>query len=80
LTKRGRRSVKSLQRRLAKKIVFRQAYHDQEIKEIINRTTPEWIMQVLNQVYGYVEVGAIPELEQGEVLVDSRGKGSFQKL
>jgi mRNA-degrading endonuclease RelE of RelBE toxin-antitoxin system len=35
--------------------------------------------RVLYQIRGNVQVNLVPDVEKGEVLVDSRGRGTFQK-
>jgi len=35
---------------------------------------------VLGLLAGPVEVGVVPDVEKGEVLVDSRGNGTFQSV
>jgi len=74
-----KRSEESLQRREARKIVQRFAFQDQKLAETVNRLTPEQIVGQLQLVFPEcVTYHFAAQYGQGEVLVDSRGRGSFQ--
>ena len=42
------------------------------------KSSQESLVKILSPVSEPVEVGFFPDVEKGEVLVDSRGEGSFQ--
>ena len=58
------------------KIIFHDSFHDKKLAEIISRSTR---LEVLGQLKEPVEVHLVPDVEKGEVLVDLRGEGSFQR-
>lgn len=75
-----KRSFGAIQRRAAKKFILLMAYRDKFTAETINRVSVRDIIDYLVQRFnGRVSLGAIPSVEVGEVLHDSRGKGSFQR-
>jgi hypothetical protein len=65
-----------LQQRRIRRIIFSTAYHDSERREIVSRVSR---LDVVSLLCESVELGLIPNVEKGEVLVDARGQGSFQK-
>lgn len=58
-------------------LIFSLSFHDQQRCETVSRTSRVDILNLLN---GPVEVGEVPDVEKGEVLVNSRGQGSFQPV
>ena len=66
------------QRRAAKRIALTNAFDDDIRSEIVNITTSEQLSVLLKASFEYVLPGAIT-IERGEVLLDSRGEGSFQE-
>ena len=70
-----RRSEKKLQERLVRALVFASAFVDTVRSETVCRVDRVDLLQALN---GPVDVSQIPDVEKGEVLIDSRGTGSFQ--
>ena len=68
-----------LQRREARRIVQKFAFNDFIVSESINRLTPE---QIENYVNAVLPEGVIyhfaTSFERGEVITDSRGRGSIQ--
>ena len=63
---------------MAKRIVAQHAFSDMKQAETINRLTPSVILEKLKVFYEGVQVSVV-EFELGEVLTDSRGRGSFQR-
>ena len=58
-------------RRLAKRLLLSFSFRDRRLSETVN---------VLSAGDVLTEVGSVPfDIVKGEVLVDSRGRGSFQK-
>jgi hypothetical protein len=57
-------------------LIFATSFHDIHRCETVSRTCR---VDLLARVEGPVDVATIPNVEHGEVLVDSRGCGSFQK-
>lgn len=75
-----KRSFEAKQRRAARKLIFTMAYRDRFGAETVNRLNMREIMDYISAMFnGRVHLGAIPRVEQGEVLSDSRGRGSFQR-
>jgi hypothetical protein len=71
-----RKSQKKLSERRIRGIILRGSFNDRKGAEIVCQVTR---LDVLRQLTGPVEVCKVPDVEKGEVLADSRGRGSFQK-
>jgi hypothetical protein len=54
------------------------AFQDKLTHEIVNVVPSEFIVESLQSTFEYVLPGVV-SVERGEVLVDSRGQGSFQR-
>jgi hypothetical protein len=72
-----KRSFYKLQHRIIRNIIFKNAYIDKYKGEIISRISRLAVLDLLN-CEGF-NVSLIPDIEKGEVLIDSRGKGSLQQ-
>jgi hypothetical protein len=70
-----RRSKEKEQLRQARRIILSSSFHDRIRYETVCRMTRTDVLALLKEP---VQLGLVPELEKGEVLVDSRGNGSFQ--
>jgi hypothetical protein len=66
----------SLQKMRIRGLIFGSSFHDGQRCETVCRTTRTEVLALLS---GPVEVGDVPDVMKGEVLVDSRGRGSFQR-
>jgi hypothetical protein len=67
------------ERRRAKRIrgiILSNGFHDRLRGETVCRMSRVDVLALLNES---VDVGCVPDLEKGEILIDSHGKGSFQK-
>lgn len=73
-------SEEANQRRLARKIVLSGAFIDPLKQETVNIMMSEQVSALLSQNFEYVLPQAASYVERGEVLLDSRGEGSFQRL
>jgi len=71
-----RRSEKKLQERRIRALIFASAFVDRARSETVCRVDR---VDPLQALHGPIDVSRVPEVEKGEVLVDSRGTGSFQK-
>jgi hypothetical protein len=74
-----RKSVKKLEERQVRRIrgiILNGGFYDRKIGETVSRMTR---LEVMQQLHEPIEVHLIPDVEKGEVLVDSRGQGSFQR-
>ena len=71
-----KRSRDSLQRRQIRALIFASCYQDLNRCESVCRVSRS---EILGSLTGIVEVCDVPDIEKGEVLVDSRGQGSFQR-
>lgn len=74
---RGRRSEFNEQRRFVKQLVVSTARHDHIRAEKVCMLDNTQISDVLSKRFDCVVVGA-DRFEKGEVITDSRGKGSLQ--
>jgi hypothetical protein len=72
-----KRSQNKLQQRKIQTIILNGSYHDKQHGETVSKLTRE---DVMGQLKAPVEVNLIPEIETGEVLIDSRGRGSLQAM
>jgi hypothetical protein len=72
-----KRSCKKLQDRRVRGIILRGSFHDRNLCEVVSRVTRSDVLALLNET---VEVDVVPDVEKGEVLLDSRGRGSFQRV
>ena len=71
-----KRSFNKLQRRIIRNLIFKNAYMDKYRGEVVSRVSRLDVLGLLN-CEGF-KVSFIPDIERGEVLIDSRGKGSLQ--
>jgi hypothetical protein len=71
-----KRSYRKLQARKARSIILRNSFHDRKSSEVVSKLSR---LDVLTMFSGLVEVHLIPDIEKGEVLIDSRGRGSLQR-
>jgi hypothetical protein len=72
-----RRSDDKLRSRLIRRLIFTNAFQDREIVETICRLSR---VEVIALTPGdELLISLVPDVEKGEVLVDSRGRGSFQR-
>lgn len=71
-----KRKANKLQQRKIRSIIQRGSYYDKHKGEIVSKVTR---LDIIGQLKEPVEIHIVPDLEKGEVLIDSRGKGCFQK-
>lgn len=64
------------QRRLIRKIILSSSFRDGIRAETVSRLSR---LEVLELLMRSIEVDAVPDVQKGEILVDSRGEGSLQK-
>ena len=74
-----RRSPASRQRRAARRYIINHAYHDRTQAESVARTPRKEVLTFLQSLFEGVDLSAL-NIEQGEVLADSRGRGSMQQM
>lgn len=75
-----KRSLEARQRRATRRLILEMAYRDKLRAETINRLSRNELVNLVSKMFGgRVHLGAIPMVEVGEVLCDSRGRGSFQR-
>lgn len=70
-----RRTKEKEQLRQVRRIILSSSFHDRIRCETVCRMTRTDVLARLKEP---IQLGLVPELEKGEVLVDSRGNGSFQ--
>jgi hypothetical protein len=71
-----KRNSKKLLERTIRGIILHGSFYDRNLGETVSKTTRVDVLAQLNEP---VEVHLVPDVEQGEVLIDSRGTGSLQK-
>jgi len=71
-----KRSFDKLQCRIIRNMIFKNAYIDKYRGEVVSKVSRLEVLGLLN-CEGF-KVSLIPDIERGEVLIDSRGKGSLQ--
>jgi len=59
-------------------LIFNSSFHDMQRCETVCQISRMDILALLTEPV--VEVGDVPDVEKGEVLLDSRGTGSFQRM
>jgi hypothetical protein len=62
--------------RQVRRIIFALSYTDRIVCETVSKTTREDVLAFLNKA---VQLSDVPDVLKGEVLVDPRGQGSFQR-
>ena len=72
-----KRCKKSLLRRQIHSLIFNKSYFDHQRSEIICRVSRVEIIDLLPQP---IDLHVVPDVENGEVLIDPLGNGSFQKI
>jgi hypothetical protein len=72
-----RQSGEKLQRRLARRMIFRSALRDTRRGEVVCRVSRVEVLAALGN--SPIDLSLVPDVEKGEVLADSRGRGTFQK-
>jgi hypothetical protein len=65
-----------LQEQKIRGIILRNSHYDRKVCEVVSKITRLDVMAQLNEP---IEVHLVPDIEKGEVLIDSRGRGSLQK-
>ena len=70
-----RRSQANAQKNRIRGLIFSSSFHDLQRCETVCRTSRTEVLSLLKEP---VEVGDVPDVAKGEVLVDGRGQGSFQ--
>jgi hypothetical protein len=71
-----KRSYRKLEARKARSIILRNSFYDRKRSEVVSKLSRS---DVLTMFSGFVEADFVPNIEKGEVLMDSRGNGSLQK-
>ena len=70
-----KRNAKKLQARRIRSVILHGSFYDRKLGEMVSKMTR---LEVLGQLNEAVDVHLVPDVEKGEVLLDSRGRGSFQ--
>jgi hypothetical protein len=71
-----RRSREKSQRRLVRRIILSSSFRDRIMCETVCRMSRQDVLALVPEP---LEPGVVPDIEKGEVLADSRGRGSFQR-
>lgn len=67
-------------RRYISRIISRQAHRDLTKSESINILNPDTIAEAVKNKFGWADWSLIFHILRGEVLSDSRGEGSLQRV
>lgn len=70
-----KRSRERLLLRKVRRVIYSLSFNDRIVCETVSRVSHEEVLSFLTEV---IRVSDVPDVEKGEVLVDSRGRGSFQ--
>lgn len=66
---------------MARKYVFNSSFYDRQEAETINMITPTMILEHLGSQFPDDPIHVyVANIEKGEVLLDQRGRGSFQTV
>ena len=71
-----KRSEHKLLLRKIRAIIYSLSYNDRIVCETVSKVSRVDVLAFLNQV---IQLSDVPNIDRGEVLVDSRGQGSFQR-
>jgi len=71
-----KRSEHKLLLRRIRAIIYSLSYNDQIVCETVSKASRVDVLAFLNKA---IQISDVPDIEKGEVLVDSRGRGSFQR-
>jgi len=71
-----KRSRDKFLRRQIRRVIYLRSYDDRIACETVSKVSREDVLSLLAQP---VCLGDAPNVEKGEILVDSRGTGSFQR-
>lgn len=72
-----KRSEKKLLLRKIRRIIYSLSYNDVVMCETVSKVSRVDVLTFLNKA---IQISDVPDIEKGEVLVDSRGEGSFQRV
>ena len=64
------------QKRMIQGIIFNDSFNDKKVCELVSKLDR---IEVMGKIKGCFEVHLVPDVEKGEVLVDLRGRGTFQR-
>ena len=78
MTRRGHRSLASIQRTYISRLISQESHRDLQLAESINTLTPKQIEETLMDKYGVVATPYHLRHIRGEVLSNARGTGSLQ--
>jgi len=76
-SQRGNRNPTSQQRREARRYIFETSYRDRQQSETVSRVGWMEVVNYLLSKHEHVDTH-VALIEHGEVLTDSRGRGTFQ--
>ena len=72
-----RRSELQRQKRSIRKTIFTSSFRDKILHETVCRLSRDEVLGLLCEP---VQVSLVPDVEKGEVLIDLRGRGTFQRV
>jgi len=76
---RGTRSEYSLQKRAARQYILAHSFRDTILAETVCIVTNRMVITELQKTYDAINMDAV-NVEKGEVVLDSRGQGSMQRV
>jgi septum formation inhibitor-activating ATPase MinD len=72
--------MKAKQRRFVYGLMACSGFRDRGMAETVNKLEKEELMNRLKEKFDFVEMDAVSDIEKGEVMTDSRGRGSMQTI
>jgi hypothetical protein len=78
-THRGRHSLEHNIRHYVQQLIVNNAFQDRERAEKVNTLAMSRIVEAASERFEGILLCSIPQVEDGEVLVDSRCEGTFQQ-
>lgn len=80
LSRRQVQSEEAMCRRQVRRLIFSNSFQDRTVSETVSLSTRAEILRAVVIPPGVsISVNNVPDVVKGEVLVDSRGQGSFQR-
>jgi hypothetical protein len=71
-----KRNHRKLLLRKIRSIIYSLSYNDRILCETVSKVSRTDVLVFLNEA---IQISDVPDVVKGEVLVDSRGRGSFQR-
>ncbi len=80
MSHRGVRSQRGKLKQIIRRFIFATSFQDPILAETVCRINREELLGYASTFSMEVTVSDIPNVEKGEILLDNRARGSFQKI